>query len=165
MLFRTANNTRASRFDEHLNRLLNKVSRTFWKEYDVVLLDAPAGISLLWENLFEAADLVLVPVIPTTLSHRTYDQLLKFFQRHQYNKKKLSPFFSVVQAGNAIHKATMSEMRSAHKRFFDSSIPHSVEVERMGIKREPVLNFASQHASAKAYRGLCAEVLSRLHAA
>ena len=37
-------------------------------EYDVVFLDCPPGISLLSESVLHAADTLLVPLIPTTLS-------------------------------------------------------------------------------------------------
>jgi chromosome partitioning protein len=47
-------------------------------EYDVVFLDCPPSISLLPENVLHAVDVVLVPVIPTTLSVRTFDQLVSF---------------------------------------------------------------------------------------
>jgi cellulose biosynthesis protein BcsQ len=41
--------------------------------YDVLFIDAPPGISLLSENLFHAADIILMPMIPTVLSIRSYD--------------------------------------------------------------------------------------------
>ena len=45
----------------------------------MVLLDCPPNISTLSENIFRSADAILVPVIPTTLSERTFEQLLEFF--------------------------------------------------------------------------------------
>jgi len=145
--------------------LLAKVIRAFRSEYDVVVLDAPAGISLLSENIFDAADVILVPVIPTTLSQRTYEQLLDFFKRFQHSKKKLVPFFSMVQAENDLHQETMQQMRASHRRFLNTTIPQSMEVEKMGVRREPVLKFASRHESAQRYQNLCCEVLARLRAA
>jgi chromosome partitioning protein len=145
--------------------LLGRAIRTFKSEYDVVLLDSPAGISRLAENIFLAADMILVPVIPTTLSQRTYEQLLDFFKRHEYSGAKLAPFFSMVQAGNELHEATMGRMRNSRRRFLTATIPLSIEVERMGIEREPVLRFADGHPSANAYQDLCGEVLTRLRAA
>jgi chromosome partitioning protein len=150
---------------KHSKKLLAKVVRTFRSQYDIVVLDAPAGISLLSENILNAADVVLVPVIPTTLSQRTYNQLLDFFQRFRYSRKKLSPFFSMVQSGNQIHRQTMDEMLSADSRFLKAAIPQAFEVELMGVRREPVLRFADHHESAEAYDQLCQEVMHRLRAA
>ena len=44
-------------------------------EYDYVFLDCPPSISLVSESVFEAADALLVPLIPATLSSRTFEQL------------------------------------------------------------------------------------------
>jgi chromosome partitioning protein len=144
---------------------LAKVIRAFRSEYDLVVLDAPAGISLLAENIFDAADVILVPVIPTPLSQRTYEQLLDFFRRYQHSKKKVIPFFSMVQAENDLHRETMQQMQASHRRFLSTSIPHSMEIEKMGVRREPVLRFAARHESGQAYKRLCREVRERLDAA
>ena len=40
-----------------------------------MFLDCPPSISLVSENVFEAADALLVPLIPATLSSRTFEQL------------------------------------------------------------------------------------------
>ena len=47
-------------------------------EYDVIFLDCPPGISLLSESVLQAADSLLIPLIPTVLSLRTLDQLTDF---------------------------------------------------------------------------------------
>ena len=47
-------------------------------DYDDVFLDCPPSISLVSENVMHAADVLLVPIIPTTLSVRTLDQLTDF---------------------------------------------------------------------------------------
>ena len=46
--------------------------------YDLAILDCPPGISLVSENVVHAADTLLVPLIPTTLSVRTLEQLTGF---------------------------------------------------------------------------------------
>lgn len=145
--------------------LLGKVLRAFRAEYDVVVLDAPAGISLLSENIFDAADVILVPVIPTTLSQRTYSQLLDFFKSSRHSRKKIVPFFSMVQTENDLHAQTMLKMRSDHRRFLSTTIPQSIEIERMGERREPVLKYAGQQESGRAYESLGQEVMQHLRAA
>ena len=44
-------------------------------EYEYMFLDCPPSISLVSESVFEAADALLVPIIPATLSSRTFEQL------------------------------------------------------------------------------------------
>ena len=47
-------------------------------DYDVGILDCAPGITLGSEAVFRAADVLLVPTVPTTLSVRTLDQLTGF---------------------------------------------------------------------------------------
>ena len=56
-------------------RRLARVLEPLDDEYDCVFLDCPPSISLVSESVFEAADVLLVPIIPATLSSRTIDQL------------------------------------------------------------------------------------------
>ena len=44
-------------------------------DYEYTFLDCPPSISLVSESVFEAADALLVPIIPATLSSRTLEQL------------------------------------------------------------------------------------------
>jgi len=50
---------------------------TIGREFDVVLLDCPAGFSRLMEATLATADAVLAPTIPTVLSLRTLARVLK----------------------------------------------------------------------------------------
>ena len=59
-------------------RRLAQLLRPLAAEYDHVFLDCPPSISLVSENVMHAADVLLVPLIPTTLSVRTLDQLTEF---------------------------------------------------------------------------------------
>ncbi len=52
--------------------LLDRLGR----DYDTVFLDCPAGFSLLTEGVFAAADVVLVPTIPTVLSLRMVARII-----------------------------------------------------------------------------------------
>ena len=50
---------------------LKSILKQLEDEYDFVFIDCPPGFSALSENIFSAADIVLMPIIPTTLSIRT----------------------------------------------------------------------------------------------
>ena len=47
---------------------LSKVLQPLTEEYQHIILDCPPNLTLLSENIFYAADRILVPVIPTTVS-------------------------------------------------------------------------------------------------
>ena len=141
---------------------LRKVLDAFKSEYDVILMDCPPNITLLSENIFRASDAILVPVIPTVLSQRTYEQLVGFFTEEELPCDILRPFFSMVQKRNKMHREIMAELPSRFSGFLNTVIPHSVDVEKMGLHRKPLLAYATGCEAAQAYRVLCNEILSQL---
>lgn len=156
-------------FDVFLSRMqdsnsrLKKTLKAVKSDYDVIILDCPPNISTLSENVFRAADAVVIPVIPTTLSQRTFEQLEAFFREHDLPPKKLHGFFSMVQNIKNLHGETMADMRATHgKRFLDTQIPFTSDIERMGIHRAPVMATAPNSLASKAYRALYQELLIRI---
>ena len=55
---------------------LRRLLRPMRRDYDLVFVDCAPGVSLVSDAVMRASDLVLVPTVPTTLSLRTYAQLL-----------------------------------------------------------------------------------------
>ena len=53
--------------------------------YDLILLDCPPNLTLLSETIIESADMVITPVIPTTLSILSFEQLIKLFKKTASN--------------------------------------------------------------------------------
>ncbi|ADE54513.1 ParA family protein [Coraliomargarita akajimensis] len=126
--------------------------------YQRIILDCPPTLSLVAENIFRAADRIIVPVVPTTLSERTYEQLKDFFERSNFKMKKLRPFFSMVDRRKRMHHETILLMRSNEKRMLESEIPYSSAVEAMGVQREPLLSYAPGHIASLAFQALWDEI-------
>lgn len=151
-------------FDIFLSRMkrsrsrLKKSLKAVDSDYDVILLDCPPNISRLSENVFRAADRIVVPVIPTTLSERTLEQLYAFFETNEYPRKKIVPVFSMVQQGKTLHRKSMERMRENHKRFLRSTIPFSSDIEKMGLHRAPALSYAGRKSAVHAYHDVWAEL-------
>ena len=143
-------------------KLLKQMLDGLKKEYDLVILDCPPTISQLAENIFNAADMVLVPVIPTTLSQRTFSQLREFFKGEEYSRKKLVPFFTMVDGRKQLHKDTALTMRKDYKRFLRNAIPYSADVEKMGIHRSPIDVYAPARQANRAYQALWHEIAGLL---
>ena len=130
-------------------------------EYRYLFFDCPPNLTLLSESVFAASDLILVPLIPTTLSIRTYVQLHDFFKANKLDSTKIRPFFSMVEKQKKLHRDTILEFGSGPV-FLTQSIPYNSEVEKMGIYRAP-LNYVLPNAPAsKAYRNLWEEIRSQL---
>lgn len=156
-------------FDIFLSRMKNTRSRlkkalkTVDSDYDVIVLDCPPNISTLSENVFKAAERIVVPVIPTTLSERTFEQLLEFFDANALDKGKLLAFFSMVQGRKTLHHDTMEKLRTAYpETFMETVIPFSTEIEKMGQHRAPVATYAGGRVVGRSYAALWEEVRTRL---
>jgi chromosome partitioning protein len=100
----------------------------------------------------------VVPVIPTTLSVRTFEQLYLFFEDNKYQRKKLLPFFSMVQKSKNLHKETMATLRKKYKSLLENYIPFSTEIERMGVHRAPVLTYAGRNSAVRAYEKIWKDI-------
>ena len=141
---------------------LLKLLRPLSQAYDYVFLDCPPSISLVSENIFRAADGLLLPLIPTTLSLRTYEQLLDFLEGHRIQGLELMPFFSMVDRRKRMHLEVMEGLPDTRRELLQTRIPYASDVEKMGIYRMPVGEFAPRSAAWQAYLALWDEVQARL---
>ena len=151
-------------FDIALDALKNsrKKLKNIFKEvendYDYLFLDCPPGISLVSENVFNASDIILVPLIPTTLSVRTYIKLLKFFKKNDMDRSKIYPFFSMVEKRKTLHVETINRIGKKKNNFLKTQIPYRSDIEKMGIERKPVPEYAANSPAAESYFSLWEEV-------
>lgn len=142
---------------------LKKALKVVKNDYDVVLLDCPPNISILSENVFRAADAIVIPVIPTTLSQRTFEQLLEFFHQHDLPTKRIHAFFSMAQGAKTLHGEMIVELtRNYPEHIMAAKIPFTSEIERMGITRAPVLATTPNGLAGKAYQALFDELIERI---
>lgn len=139
---------------------LRRVLDEFKSDYDVILIDCPPNITLLSENVFRASDLILVPVIPTVLSQRTFEQLTGFFRDEELPCEILHPFFSMVQKRSKMHREIMTDLPASYPGFLKTAIPFSADVEKMGLHRKPLLAYSRTCEATLAYHDLCNEILS-----
>ena len=144
--------------------VLRKVLKSVRDEYDVVFLDCAPSISLASEAVFRAADALLVPVIPTTLSIRTFDQLDRFVEEHPDVVEDLDVigFFSMVDRRKRLHRELLVELRKMRPDLLDEVVPTVTDVERMGVHRQPLAAFSPGSRAARAYAALWDEISVRL---
>ena len=81
---------------------------------------------------------------------RTLAQLYAFFEEHNYKKKKLIPFFSMVQRQKKLHRESMKRVSKQYRKTLSAEIPFSSDIEKMGIHRAPVASYAGGRPAAKA---------------
>jgi len=130
-------------------------------EYDVIFLDCPPGISLLSESVLQAVDTLLVPLIPTTLSVRTLDQLTEFIAGLNGHKPAILAFFSMIDRRKRLHKEISEQLPEQRGDVAATAIPAISMIERMSVERAPVTAFAPRSVAARGYTELWAEARER----
>jgi len=145
---------RLGRPDRDLAEVIEKLGRG----YTHVLLDCPPGLSMLSENVFVAADVVLVPTIPTVLSLRTLARLVE----HVGHRVKVAAFLSMVDRRKALHRDISKWAMQYPELFLSAQVPYASVVEQMCVRRMPLALAAPQDAATTAFDTLWSDLGARL---
>jgi chromosome partitioning protein len=140
---------------------LKKLLTPLASDYDFVFLDCPPSISLLSEAVFVAADVLLSPIIPTTLSVRTLKQLQAVITDQQLTELSLLPFFSMVDKRKKMHRDIMAHFSETYPTTLSTLIPYASDIERMGIEQCPLAVYSRKTDLLNAYHKLWQEILTR----
>lgn len=143
--------------EKNPKKKLGKNLSDLGEEYEYLFFDCPPNLTLLSESVFAASDIILVPVIPTTLSIRTFDQLRSFFDDNRLDTSKIRAFFSMEEKRKTMHRDIVDQFSSSPE-VLSRTIPYSSEIEKMGLYRAPVNAARPDSAAAKAYRELWEEL-------
>ncbi|HVU73880.1 MAG TPA: ParA family protein [Mycobacteriales bacterium] len=134
-------------------RRLRKVLTPLEETYDFAVLDAPAGIGLLSETVLAAADVVALPLVPSTLSVRTLEQLTTFMGEME-KPPRVCAFFSMVDRRRAAHKELIERLPHERDDVLPVEIPYAAVVEQMADRQAPVVAYAPKSPAAQAYEQL-----------
>jgi len=140
---------------------MNEFLSRFEDDYDVIFLDCPPSFSLVSENVFNASDIMLVPLIPTTLSLRTHNQILDYVADHKKRSLKLMPFFSMVDRRKKLHNEVVAGGLASLSGLLHTHIPYLSIIENMGVNQAPVGVFSAKSEAANIFNNLWKEVVRR----
>lgn len=133
-------------------RRLEKLVGGLLGEYDRIILDCPPGLTETSEQVMRAADLILVPVIPSKLSRRALDEVVAHLRRDKKNRVPLLPIFSMVDRRRTLHRQALV-MEPAWP-----ILPMASAIEQMAERRLPIRLFAygsvAGQAVAKLWKGV-----------
>jgi len=135
---------------------LAKLLESLDKQYDRVVLDCPPGLNETSDQVLHAADLLVVPVIPSPLVEKTLDDLSTFLIQRGEKHPPILPVFSMVDRRRKLHQASLAE----HPDW--PAVPYASIVEQMGNKRLPLGVFASSSAPAREFATLWAQIEHKL---
>ena len=111
---------------------LAKIAADLGHAYDRIIIDCPPGLTDTSDQILRASDLVVVPVIPSTLSQRSFDVIKDHIGRKKGPKVTLAPVFSMVDRRRAVH---LSELET-HAGW--PAIPMASAYEKMSEERKPI---------------------------
>jgi chromosome partitioning protein len=160
--FRRADTVLDARTDA--SRRFSKLIAPLEQHYDLLVFDCAPGLSLIAESVMHAADGVLVPVIPTTLSLRTLTMLHDHCASQMGSAVALLPFLSMVDVRRRLHRDVCNDPSMFAVAPLSTRIPYASQVERMGVERAPLCAFAPSSLAGRAYAGLWREVHSAITA-
>lgn len=133
-------------------KLLTKLLGTLSKDYDRVILDCPPGLTETSDQVMRAADLVVVPVIPSPLSTRAFAEVAAQLG----TRAPLMPVHSMVDKRRRLH----GEALASHPDW--PVIPMASVIESMSVRRAPVGSFAGKTPSGQAFAILWQAIERRL---
>ncbi len=152
--------------DQHLlekdSDFFQKLIAPFSEQYALIVLDCAPNFSLMTEQVFDAADSLYVPIIPSYLSLRTFEQTRDFFKEHNLKPKRLHGFFNMVDRRRSIHRVMLQHPPKTLKNSLKTAIPYAAVVERMGEQRAPLLTYDKYSPVSKAYVSLWQEIKQTL---
>lgn len=142
-------------------RLLNSLLATISHDFDIVILDCPAGYSRLTEAILAAADAIVSPTIPNLLSLRMLAQLVEQAERSR-SRSSLVAVFNMVDRRKTLHRRACELAATQAEIFLPIEIPYANAVEQMAARRMPTPAFAPHAPAARAFAGIWAELEARL---
>ena len=80
-----------------------------------------------------------------------------YFKEKDLDIKKMMCFFTMTDLRKTMHNDIMQELYK-DKRFFQNYIPYLSDVEKMGIHKAPIMEFANSSYAANCYRELWTEI-------
>ena len=125
---------------------LAKVAATLATGYDRIVIDCPPGLTDTSDQIMRAADLVVVPVIPSALSRRALDVIAGHVAARKGPRVVLAPVCSMVDRRRLLHRAALDQhpdwptipMASAFEQMTDRRAPLGVFAQRGSIGVEAV---------------------------
>jgi cellulose biosynthesis protein BcsQ len=135
-------------------KLLAKLLTTLRKDYDRILLDCPPGLTETSDQVMRAADLIVVPVIPSPLSERALAGVIERLG----NKAPIMPVHAMVDRRRKLHADAIAR----HPDW--PVIPMASVIEQMATRRAPVGSFAARSVAGQAFAQCWQAIEKRLAA-
>ncbi|GAA0736036.1 ParA family protein [Sphingomonas sp. ABOLD] len=128
---------------KRLRKLLDELAQDF----DRILLDCPPGLTETSEQVMRAADLIVVPVVPSPLSQRAFAEVAAHLAQRGA-RVPLMPVHAMVDRRRKLHAEALARQPDW------PVIPMASVIESVAVRRAPVGAFAPRSAATRAFAEL-----------
>jgi chromosome partitioning protein len=129
-------------------RRLAKLTGELSKEYDRIILDCPPILNEVSDQFVRAADLIIVPCIPSPLAQHSLAMLMQHLAFNHKGHSPVLPVLSMVDRRRTLHRVALLE----HSDW--PVIPMSSIVDQAGTVKKPVGAFAPNSLPSKSFSDL-----------
>lgn len=126
------------------------------REYDHIILDCPPGLGSTSEQVIRGAALILLPMIPSTLSQRAFIEVRDHLTRHHKGGPPIVPVFNLVDRRRLAHRAAMTAAPDY------PAIPMASAVEQMADRHAQLGEYAPKSPAAVAVAKLWRTIEARV---
>lgn len=88
---------------------LAKLVERLGKGWERILLDCPPGLTDTADQALRAATLIIVPVIPSPLARRAFDEVVAHLRESHGKVAPILPVFNMVDRRRLLHRAALAE--------------------------------------------------------
>jgi cellulose biosynthesis protein BcsQ len=89
---------------------LAKLAERLGKGWDRILLDCPPGLTDTADQALRAATLIIVPVIPSPLARRAFDDVVAHLRETHGKVAPILPVLNMVDRRRLLHRAALAEL-------------------------------------------------------
>jgi len=127
---------------------LSKLATRLGKQYDRIVLDCPPGINEVSSQVLRTAEIVIVPLPPSPLSHRAFEVVTAEIKRVGKKAPSILPVLSMVDGRRKLHR----EAVESQPRY--PVLPYSSLIEQCAVREQPVGAFARSSDAAGQFQAL-----------
>lgn len=122
------------------------------ERYSLVILDCPPLLSPAMDGVLQAADRILLPVEPSALSLRAYEQLRQHCD--WVRPQQWLPFANLIDRRKPAHAQWVRDTLPQHPEFLPTFVAWSATAERMAQQQTPVVLSEPAMPMARNYQAL-----------
>ena len=134
---------------------LRRIGEALEGHYDRIIIDCPPGFGVTAEQVMRGAELILLPLIPSTLSSRAADELVAYLGGKK-GAPPVLPIFNLVDRRRSAHRAALEATPHRH------ALPMASVVEQMADRHAPVGAYAPRVAVTAGIAALWRDIERRL---